>query len=284
LKNLPDDANTPDIPPPSNDDAHYAVMATHDDLLATLTITLDQGTNKYLQVSSLDPWGSRLLAQIVRHLFSDEYIVADSCVTLSAKLTKKVSDKLKRSYAQRISPGSLLAVESFNVALAMKKVGDGYRKNVRLSLTGLRGKGLYPSKGVVNAASLEGLEKSDFVADFFDQQELNLSQSESLSAIPPEIAAASFSSQPPPSVKADERSKVTNDAQEDETLPSTPPRGLATVERTNRDKRDQATDAIAVQGDAITAGASSNVADGEGAWIRDFPQSVQYWGVSHTTR
>jgi hypothetical protein len=211
-------------------------------------------------------------------LFSDEYIVSDSCVTLSAKLTKKVSDKLKRSYAQRISPGSLLAVESFSVALAMKKVGNGYRKNVRMSLTGLRGKGLYPSKGVVNAASLEGLEKSDFVADFFDQHELNLSQSESLPAIPPEIAAASFSSQPPPSVKADERSKVTNDAQEDETLPST------TVERTNRDKRDQATGAIAVQDDAIAAGASSNVADGEGAWIRDFPRSVQYWGVSHTTR
>jgi hypothetical protein len=55
LKNLPDHANTSDIPPPSNDDTHYAVMATQDDLLATLTITLDQGTNKYLQVSSLDP-------------------------------------------------------------------------------------------------------------------------------------------------------------------------------------------------------------------------------------
>jgi hypothetical protein len=213
------------------------------------------------------------------HQYGDAYIVSDSSVKLSAKFSKKISETLKHTYAQRISPGAILALQSFDLALAMRKVGDGYRKTVRLTVTGLHGRGLHSSKGIINAKSIQSLEKLDFVTEFFNSRELSLSQSESLAAIPPQIAPSSFSRQLPAPAKVDERSPITNDVQEDPPAPPDAPGAVSTVARPDR-AEDHVADVTVVQ-DVTPAGViSQNIVRGEGAWIRDSPQSMPHWGVS----
>jgi hypothetical protein len=201
--------------------------------------------------------------------------VADSSVKLSAKFSKTVSDNLKNSYAQRISPGTILALSSFELALVMRKTDDGYRRTVRLTITGLHGRGLRPSKGPVNAEGLRNIEKLDFIRGFFNSRELKLHQSQSLANIPPEIATASFSSQPSAPPRVGERPIITNRVLKDSI--ASPDAPGANVERSGRAK-DQVADVIAVQDVTPTGVVSRNMVREEGAWVRDFPQSVPYWG------
>jgi hypothetical protein len=54
LENPPDNDASAEIPPPSNEDApHYDVLATYDDLTATLSVSFSAGTTKYFRVSNL---------------------------------------------------------------------------------------------------------------------------------------------------------------------------------------------------------------------------------------
>ena len=146
-----------------------------------------------------------------------------------------------------------------------------YRKTVRVTITGLHGKGLTPSKGLLNVEGLQNIEKLDFVEEFFHRRELKVHQSQSESSSPQKTIAASRSNQPSAPLEGSEARTIAKDAPEDSTTSPYPPSAAATVGRPGGAK-----DQVAVQDDLPPE--PPQKIGGKELWIRDFPQSIPHWG------
>jgi hypothetical protein len=158
-------------------------------------------------------------------------------------------------------------------------IGEKHKRDVRLTITGLHGRGLHSGKAIPDAKKYQELKNVDFVEHFFSRQEQNLSMSASQPPIPAQAETPPLSKQLPSSPKVpttpDEASTI-NDAPEH---PSTSPH--ESVQEPGRNQGDQAVGVDVVPNTTPSGVTPQTTVRGQGPWIRDILQAVPYWGVSN---